>query len=45
MPSMAEEDAFLLPAGHCDFNFGGRYRGVDRIEVAYGRHVRESGYL
>lgn len=31
-----------LPAGHCDFNFGGRDRGVERVEVAYGRHAYES---
>lgn len=31
-----------LPAGHCDFNFSRRDGLVERIEVAYRRHVHET---
>lgn len=42
MLSAVEADMSRLPAGHRDFNFGRRYRCVERVEITYGRHDAES---
>lgn len=39
---MGYTETIILPARHCDFNFGGRDGSIERVEISYRRHVDEA---
>jgi hypothetical protein len=39
---MGYTEAIILPARHCDFNFGGGDGSIERVEISYRRHVDEA---